>query len=334
METHGRASQEAAFALAASFLPGSGRKALWKAKPALETAKTEADVLAAVSAVLRKPVTAAEWDFARREADFALAECRKIWATVACVLDPKFPRVLAGIPDAPFLLTYQGPESLVCAGGALDSWNGLAVVGTREATPEGKANAEWLVRKVAEAKPGAVIVSGLAEGVDIAAHRAAMANGLRTVAVMGKDLRRTYPAAHRADAEDIVAAGGALVSEYFPRLKESFAPAQFVERDRLQPGLSRAAVAVQCGAESGTMHAMRAAAEQGRSLWAVRYKNPAVSPGSEALVAGTAKAGKAPSPKPVGAKARGISSSADAAELAGEIGTPPGSAGPVQQTIL
>lgn len=319
-------------AIVVSGLPGIGPAKLHEMKSALAAARDDQDAAeiarpyASKEAAADKGMYQANWALAQRAADFAIRECGLVRARVLSVLDvDAFPACMIGIPEAPFFLSYRGADEIVLRGGLLDRWNGVAVIGTRDVTSEGADNAKWLVGVLARERPETVIVSGLAIGVDVIGHRSALANGLRTVAFTATDLRSTNPWAHRDDAADIVQSGGALVTEYLPDEQDTrfgFA-GRLVARDRLQSAASRAVVAVQCGVQSGTMHAMRAAALQNRAMYAMRFKKPELSPGSEALIAGTAVAGKDKHAQPVGKSALPLTSRADASALAALLGTYP-----------
>ncbi|WP_263457795.1 DNA-protecting protein DprA [Nocardioides ochotonae] len=138
----------------------------------------------------------------------------------------------------------------------------MAVVGTRAATAWGARTAERIATAAAHA--GVSVVSGLALGIDIAAHRAVLRAGGHTTAVLGSGLDRVSPEGHRADAERIVEAGGCLLSEQLPGTPAG--TRSLVARDRLQSGLCAATVLVQCGPTSGAMATARFTVEQGRIL--------------------------------------------------------------------
>ena len=169
-----------------------------------------------------------------------------------------FPALLAQIADAPAALFGQGDWSLLCR-------RLVAVVGSRAATPGGVGAARRLAAELTAA--GAVVVSGLAQGIDRAAHDGALAAGGRTIAIPGSGLQRLYPAAHRPLAAQIQAAGGLLLSEYPPWIAAR--PALFPERNRLISGVTRGVLVVQAARRSGSLITARCAAEQGREVLAV-----------------------------------------------------------------
>ncbi len=171
------------------------------------------------------------------------------------VLDAAYPDLLRRIVDPPLVLWVRG---------TLPATPAVAVVGSRNATAEGLANARRLSRGLAEA--GLVVVSGLARGIDGAAHRGALDGEGCTVAVLGSGPDVIYPAGHAGLAADVLRQG-AIVSEYPPG-----APPltwRFPLRNRVISGLSRAVLVVQAGEKSGSLITARAALEQGRDVLAV-----------------------------------------------------------------
>ncbi len=141
----------------------------------------------------------------------------------------------------------------------------LAVVGSRRITPYGKAVTYDIVRSLAT--KGIVIASGLAYGVDAAAHQAALESAGATIAVLPAGLDAIYPSAHRGLAETIVRQGGALVSEYpagTPPLRQ-----HFIARNRIVSGLAKGVLITEAAAKSGTMHTANFALNQGKDVFAV-----------------------------------------------------------------
>lgn len=165
-----------------------------------------------------------------------------------------FPAALREIAGAPWGLWVRGSAL------ALDrAW--VAVVGTRLPDEAAKRAAYTLGRDLAAA--GAVVVSGLARGIDGQAHRGALESGL-TVAVLGHGIDTVAPASHRPLARRLLAAGGSLVSEYGPG--EPAFPYRFVERNRLISGLARTVVVVQAPRRSGALSTADFALDQGRDV--------------------------------------------------------------------
>ncbi len=171
--------------------------------------------------------------------------------------DARYPPLLRETPDAPPVLFVVGdPDWLLVPQ--------LAVVGSRSPTPAGEANARRFARELAAA--GLTITSGLALGIDAAAHRGALEGGGGTVAVTATGPDRIYPARHRELAHAI-AAQGAIVTE----LPVGTGPQRthFPRRNRLISGLSLGTLVVEAGARSGALITARLAAEQGREVFAV-----------------------------------------------------------------
>jgi DNA processing protein len=170
---------------------------------------------------------------------------------------PDFPAQLLAIPDPPEALFIRGDAALL-------GRPQLAIVGSRGPTPAGRETAFDFARRLAGA--GLAITSGLATGIDSAAHRGALAGGGKTLAVCGTGLDLVYPPRNRALAEEI-AARGALVSEFPPGTPPR--PHHFPRRNRLISGLSLGVVVVEARHRSGSLITARLAAEQGRDVFAL-----------------------------------------------------------------
>ncbi len=171
--------------------------------------------------------------------------------------DPDYPPLLLEIPDPPPLLYLKGRRELLGA-------PALAVVGSRNATPQGMRDGENFSRALSEG--GFCIVSGLALGIDTAAHAGGLAGRGSTLAVVGTGLDIVYPARNRPLAHRI-AEEGAILSE-FP-LGISARAGHFPRRNRLISGLSRGCLVVEAAAQSGSLITARLAAEQGREVFAI-----------------------------------------------------------------
>ena len=205
-----------------------------------------------VEAIQRGPDSAAV-----ERLDRELAELRDRQITVLTYLDPEYPAPLKTIPDPPPLLYLQGT--------LLESdRQAVAIVGTRKVSAAGRVLAEELACELA--RMGFTIVSGLARGVDAAAHRGALAGQGRTLAVMGCGLDRTYPADHR-QLRMAIERQGAVLSE----LPLGSAPHSyhFPRRNRIISGLSLGVVVTEATVESGSLITARLAGEQGREVFAV-----------------------------------------------------------------
>jgi DNA processing protein len=171
--------------------------------------------------------------------------------------DSRFPVQLLAIPDPPEVLFVQGDPALL-------SVPQLAIVGSRGPTPAGRETAFAFARRLCAA--GLTITSGLACGVDSAAHRGALADGGRTVAVCGTGPDVVYPPRNRALAREI-STRGALVSEFPPGTPPL--PSHFPRRNRLISGLSLGVVVIEARHRSGSLITARLAAEQGREVFAL-----------------------------------------------------------------
>jgi DNA processing protein len=176
---------------------------------------------------------------------------------IAC-FDPAYPDLLRQIPDPPIVLWTGG--SLASSAGA----PAVALVGSRNATAEGLVMARRLGRGLSDA--GVVVVSGLARGIDAAAHRGALEGTGTTLAVLGSGADVIYPASHRGLAADVLRRGG-LTSEFPPGTPPL--ARHFPLRNRIISGLSRAVVVVEASDRSGSLITARAALEQGRDVLAV-----------------------------------------------------------------
>ena len=171
--------------------------------------------------------------------------------------DDEYPAALKEIYDPPPVLYYKGAF-------APEDTCGVAVVGTRRASAYGREACAYLVRDLAAA--GVTVVSGLARGVDAIAHTTALDSGGRTIAVMGTGVDVIYPADHKQLAARI-AETGALVSEYPLGVRPD--SRNFPRRNRLLSGLSLGVLVVEAPMDSGVMHTVRFALEQGRDVFAV-----------------------------------------------------------------
>ncbi len=193
-------------------------------------------------------------------------------------LDPRYPPLLREISSAPSLLFVRGDVDTL-------SLPQLAIVGSRSSTPAGSETARRFAGHLSQS--GFCITSGMALGIDAAAHRAALAADGRTIAVFGAGPDIIYPREHISLAADI-AANGALVSEFAP----GCAPRklQFPRRNRIISGLSLGTLVVEAGLRSGALITARNAAEQGREVFAIpgSIHNP-VARGCHRLIRSGAK---------------------------------------------
>lgn len=191
----------------------------------------------------------------------ALQELEQLEAEQAQLLtlgDPLYPALLATIPAPPPALYLKGElENL--------SLPQIAVVGSRNPSPGGRANAQEFSRYLAAT--GFAITSGLALGIDAAAHAGALAGGGRTIAVMGTGVDKIYPRRHQSLAQEILDQGGTLLTE-FPFGAAPHA-SHFPRRNRIISGLSMATLVVEAAVKSGSLITARYALQQGREVFAV-----------------------------------------------------------------
>lgn len=226
---------------------GSPAAALQASSAQLETLPAFGpNVAARIAAAMRGVNVAAEWELMRR-----------FGVTAVVVGEPGYPDGLAVADDSPPLLYRRGdlrPEDR----------QAVALVGSRHCTAYGRKMAERLAAGLVRA--GFTVVSGLARGIDGAAHKAALDAGGRTIAVLAGGLSRIYPPEH-ADLADAVVASGALLSETPMTVQPQ--PGMFPARNRIISALSRAVVIVEAGERSGALITATHAAEQGREVFAL-----------------------------------------------------------------
>lgn len=202
-------------------------------------------------------------DFDRIEKEIAFLERTGIRALF--YTDADYPDRLKHYPDAPVLLFMRGPASL-------NYQRTLAVVGTRQPSPQGIAICEEIISSL---KPYDVqIVSGLAYGIDAAAHQAALQSSLPTIAVLGHGLNRIYPLSHKSLAEEMVRQSGGLLTEF---LSEKGPDREnFPMRNRIVAAMSDALLVVETGARGGSMITANLANDYNKDVFAIpgRVKDP------------------------------------------------------------
>jgi DNA processing protein len=219
-------------------------------------------VLAASRSALSAVVPAAAVDRVLQAVDPALLARVDAWLAapgneLLAWDDSDYPATLLQLGHAPLVLYYIGRRELL-------NRPALAVVGSRNATPQGLDNARAFARALAEA--GVTVVSGLALGIDGAAHEGALDTNASTLAVVGTGLDRVYPARHRELARAIARHGG-LISEFPPGTPPL--AYNFPRRNRLLSGLARGVLVVEAALSSGSLITARLAGEQGREVFAI-----------------------------------------------------------------
>lgn len=202
------------------------------------------------------------WEFNEYRNNFDIkkyfAKLRQLKIGVVTIFDKNYPGNLKDLTGAPVVLYFRGKLSK-------NDINSVAIVGSRKMTSYGREVAEKFSSGLAGF--GVTVVSGLAHGIDTAAHKAALSVGGRTVAVLGCGLDTIYPLENTGLADLIIKSGGAILSEYplgYPALRENFA-----NRNRIVSGMSKAVIVIEGAEQSGTLLTASHAAEQGKTVFAV-----------------------------------------------------------------
>lgn len=177
------------------------------------------------------------------------------------VNDIQYPKQLLDIPDAPIFLFYKGNIKAI-------KDIGIAVIGTRKPTQNGSMIAKNIGKLLAEKNVS--VISGLAIGCDTEAHLGCLEGKGNTIAVMPCGLDNIYPKVNKFLAERILSNNGCLISEYLP--KQRIFKNNFIERDRLQSGLSKGIIVVETSISSGTMHTVNFAKKQHRHLAVYKHE--------------------------------------------------------------
>lgn len=184
--------------------------------------------------------------------------------TLHSIIDESYPSLLKQIPDAPYLLFSKGKAQLNPA-------RPLAIVGTRNNTPQGKLFTEELIKELKKYQP--TIVSGLAYGIDIIAHKAALENNLPTIGVLAHGLDRIYPPEHKNTASKMLEEGGLLTE--FPSNTQP-EKGNFPARNRIVAGMSLATLVIETNVKGGAMITAKLALSYNRDVFALpgRYNDP------------------------------------------------------------
>ena len=247
--------------VALTLTPGLGPKRILKAAEALPDLASLFRLSLTELESLNFPAPAAQFLFtgkARTEAERELVRMGEQKGLILTFADEEYPERLREIFDPPPVLWVLGDVKLLAR-------PSIAIVGTRHPTPYGTGMAEILARDLATHK--LVILSGMARGVDTAAHKGALAAHGSTIAVWGTGIDVIYPKENKSLAENILVSGGAIVSEY--RLGTFPAPQNFPKRNRILSGMSVGVLVVEAGENSGTRVTARCALEQDRDVYAV-----------------------------------------------------------------
>ena len=245
--------------LALSQIPGLGNEGM---RRLLQAFGTPAHIFATPAHTLKQVVQPAVaqaisqgWDEAALAPTFSWLEDPN--NAILTLADPGYPQVLLNIPDPPLLLYVKGRRELL-------NRPTLAVVGSRNATAQGLSNAEAFAQAASAA--GLCIASGMAHGIDAAAHRGGLRGPGSSIGVIGTGLDKVYPAANRELAHQL-AQEGVLVSE-FPLGTPPLA-SNFPRRNRIISGLSLGCLVVEASLQSGSLITARMALEQGREVFAI-----------------------------------------------------------------
>jgi DNA processing protein len=247
--------------IALTLTPGLGPKRIIKAAQTLPDLSSLFRLSLTELESLNFPAPAAQFLFtgkARTEAEREVVRMSEQKGAILTYADEDYPAQLREIFDPPPVLWVLGDVKLLAR-------PSIAIVGTRHPTPYGTGMAEVLARDLANRRM--VILSGMARGIDTAAHRGALAAGGSTVAIWGTGVDVIYPKENKSLAENILVSGGAIVSEY--RLGTFPAPQNFPKRNRIISGISIGVLVVEAGENSGTRVTARCALEQDRDVYAV-----------------------------------------------------------------
>lgn len=202
--------------------------------------------------------------YRRKLLDMAEEEIRFIrdnGINVTYFTDPDFPARLLNAPDAPILLYSKGRCDL-------NRSKVVSIVGTRNATPYGTRLCETIVADLAAAfKDDLIVVSGMAYGIDIAAHRAALHEGVATVGVLAHGLNTLYPAMHRSTANEMVKSGGALLTDYTSH--DRICRANFLARNRIVAALADCTIVVESAEKGGAIVTAGIASSYNRDVFAL-----------------------------------------------------------------
>ncbi|MCC3155538.1 DNA-processing protein DprA [Hymenobacter sp. BT770] len=220
-----------------------------------------------------KIITGPERDTALRKAEAGIKKAEKDGVEILFYTSKRFPSRLKLIPDAPAILYYQGTADL-------NAPKTVALVGTRKATEYGREQTERIIQGLLPHRP--LVVSGLAYGIDIMAHRSALQEGLDTVGVMATGLDIIYPAAHRKTAEKMREQGGLLTEFAFGTQPDRY---NFPARNRIIAGLSDGTVVVEAAIKGGALITAELALSYDRDVLAVPGNlGSAASEGCNALI--------------------------------------------------
>ena len=195
------------------------------------------------------------------EAERELRYCKEQAVKITSYNDEAYPRLLREVPDRPHIIYSMGDLE------SLSSPHILSVVGTRRISSYGETVCARIIPELAEMFPDLVVVSGLAFGVDAAAHRAALAAGVRTVGVVANKLPDIMPAQHRNLAKDMLDNGGAIITELHSQTKQN--GSFYIPRNRIIAGVAEGLLVVESPSNGGSLSTAKAADAYSRTIMAV-----------------------------------------------------------------
>ena len=199
-----------------------------------------------------------DWSSALAHAEQEMTFAQKYHIQLLCYGQPDYPARLLECADAPLVLYYRGTADL-------NRQRVVNIVGTRHCTPYGQDLIRHFLNDMVSCSPHLLVVSGLAYGVDIWAHRQALQNGFETVGVLAHGLDDLYPPRHRDTAQQMVKQGG-LITEYMSQTRVD--KMNFVRRNRIVAGMCDATILVESAAKGGGLITARIAQDYGRSVFA------------------------------------------------------------------
>ncbi|MCC8174063.1 MAG: DNA-processing protein DprA [Odoribacter sp.] len=197
---------------------------------------------------------------ALEKAEKELKLIEKFNISICSFEEENYPLLLKECEDAPLVFYYKGQL-------ATETYHYLAVVRTRKASDRTCERVNILIQELKESGNSFIIVSGLAFGIDGAAHKAALRHGIKTYAVLGHGLHMIYPAAHKNLSDRILDDGGALISEY--PCSVAVTPTNFLQRNRIIAGLSQTLLVAESASKGGAMSTARIAQSYNRDVLAI-----------------------------------------------------------------
>lgn len=248
-----------------------GKLSLLDAKTAFDEKGSAEEALKFLSSHISADFTTLE-----KRAKEEIEWCNNNKVRIVTISDPDYPQRLRQCCDAPMVLFVRGKANL-------NAQHAISIVGTRQCTTYGKDCINKIVDEMAGIIPDIHIVSGLAYGVDITAHRAAMRNGLPTIGVVAHGQGTLYPAHHRNEANKMVLGNGAVVTEFF---HDIFPEARnFLQRNRIIAGMSDATLIPESAIHGGGMVTARLTIDYNRELFAIPGSiTSSMSEGPNALI--------------------------------------------------